>query len=88
MVKTLVITILATCAASAYSATIPNPHWLCSCFQPSYDYGCCNKLGGTWDGVDACDLDYTDKNHNDYTSCCQSIGGKETKCKTIHTSDL
>jgi hypothetical protein len=86
MVKTLIITVLATCAASAYSATVSNPHYLCGCFQPSYDFGCCNKLGGVYD-TNSCALPHTNQTYNDFLSCCNSIGGKETKCKTIYTSD-
>ncbi|CAO3662714.1 unnamed protein product [Umbelopsis ramanniana] len=88
MVKTLTITVLATLAASAYSATVPNPHYLCACFQPNYDYGCCKQLKGIWDGTNSCILPYTDASLNAFSSCCKSIGGKETKCKDIHSSDI
>jgi hypothetical protein len=88
MVKALIITGLATLAATAYSATVPNPHYLCGCFQPDYDFGCCNKLGGIWDGTNSCVLPHTDQANNDFNTCCKSIGGKVSKCKTIYSSTV
>ncbi|KAG2183007.1 hypothetical protein INT44_005988 [Umbelopsis vinacea] len=87
MVKALTITVLATFAASAYAATIPNPHYLCGCFQPDYDYGCCTHLNGLWDGTNSCIFPNSTAKVTAFQSCCKGIGGKETKCKLIHTSD-
>ncbi|KAI8584331.1 hypothetical protein K450DRAFT_219338 [Umbelopsis ramanniana AG] len=87
MVKALTITVLATFAASAYAATVSNPHYLCGCFQPDFDYGCCSELKGVFDGLNSCALPHTDAKLNAFSSCCKKIGGKETKCKTIYSSD-
>lgn len=57
-------------------------NWICTCFNPSYDRGCCNEVGYTMmvDG-NVCDIKRSDVASKDkFRTCCDGIEGK-TKCK-------
>ncbi|KAG2188723.1 hypothetical protein INT44_003862 [Umbelopsis vinacea] len=60
-----------------------NRHWICTCFEPKYDYGCCNDVKGVMmtDG-NVCEVPdrSTYKNHDIFEACCTRIGG-HYKCK-------
>lgn len=56
--------------------------WICTCFRPAYDRGCCDTVGGTMmeDG-NVCDIPGgIAEDAQKFRSCCDSISGK-TKCK-------
>ncbi|KAI8341555.1 hypothetical protein BD560DRAFT_412133 [Blakeslea trispora] len=56
--------------------------YLCSCFQPKWDRGCCYEVGGVskYDG-NICTIPQHDtKKYNDFDKCCSELNGKK-KCK-------
>jgi hypothetical protein len=57
-------------------------HWICTCFRPSYDRGCCGVVNGNM-MVDGNVCDIPGRNPTDsqnFRECCNSINGT-TKCK-------
>ncbi|CAO3678447.1 unnamed protein product [Umbelopsis ramanniana] len=62
---------------------LPSEHWICTCFNPAYDYGCCGDVNGTMmtDG-NVCDVPDRSNyiNHDKFEACCTRIKGKY-KCK-------
>lgn len=59
------------------------PHYLCTCFRPAYDRGCCGVLNGTMmeDG-NVCTIPGSDPAiAQAFRKCCESIKGEITKCK-------
>ncbi|EIE84208.1 hypothetical protein RO3G_08918 [Rhizopus delemar RA 99-880] len=55
-------------------------HWICSCFRPKYDYGCCDVVKGKMDDGNVCDIPGRGPIYKKYEECCTSIGGTH-KCK-------
>jgi hypothetical protein len=55
-------------------------HWICTCFRPAYDRGCCDVANGTMSG-NVCDIPgYIEGNDTPFRNCCDSISGY-SKCK-------
>ncbi|EPB87060.1 hypothetical protein PS15m_010791 [Mucor circinelloides] len=57
-------------------------HWICTCFEPKYDRGCCAEVGYQMmvDG-NVCDIDRADVDSKEkFKQCCYGIGGR-IKCK-------
>lgn len=58
-------------------------HWICTCFRPAYDRGCCGVVNGTMmvDG-NVCDIPGRNPaSAQAFRKCCESIEGEITKCK-------
>lgn len=57
-------------------------HWICTCFRPQYDRGCCHEVGYEMmtDG-NVCDIDRADvESKEKFKQCCYGIKGT-IKCK-------
>lgn len=57
-------------------------HWICTCFRPAYDRGCCDVAKGTMmkDG-NVCDIPGRKQSSmKKFEDCCTSINGTN-KCK-------
>ncbi|KAK4513530.1 uncharacterized protein ATC70_005532 [Mucor velutinosus] len=57
-------------------------HWMCTCFEPKYDRGCCAEVGYHMmvDG-NVCKIGRKDvKSKEKFEKCCHGISGR-TKCK-------
>lgn len=58
-------------------------HWICTCFRPDYDRGCCANAGGVMmeDG-NVCDIPgHNTSDSQIFKDCCTKINGT-IKCKT------
>lgn len=56
--------------------------WICTCFKPDYDRGCCNEVNGTMmvDG-NVCDIPRARREDAEkFKTCCTGINGRY-KCK-------
>lgn len=57
-------------------------NWICTCFEPKYDRGCCSEVGYDMmvDG-NVCLIDRADVASKDtFKQCCSNISGR-IKCK-------
>jgi hypothetical protein len=74
--KALTVLTILTFILGSYA----NDHWICSCFKPDYDKGCCSIVNGImYENV--CNTpDMSDNSIKNYEKCCTDINGKY-KCK-------
>lgn len=71
--------LLAVMMVVFYAGVMAQDHWICSCFRPDYDKGCCDGRGEMNGNV--CDIPGREQaSMLDYESCCTSINGTH-KCK-------
>ncbi|KAH8556132.1 hypothetical protein BGW37DRAFT_515057 [Umbelopsis sp. PMI_123] len=87
MVKIVLLTVFSLIATLVSVQAAPagtngfGDHWICSCFRPDYDYGCCAEVNGSLDG-NVCDISNAGNStkYLDYEACCTKLNGTH-KCK-------